>query len=671
MPGISSTIRLNDGMSAPLRRINSSLTNVISRYERLQAVSGRAINVGNMTSANEAVVSVNVHLEQATNETEQLVNQQQRYNNLLQGSHRGASALLSKIKGIAAGYLGLRGLGQLVNLSDTMASNQARLSLIVDDKNSVDTLKAKIYASAQAARGSYTDTMESVAKMGLLAGKAFSNNDQIIRFTELMNKNFAIGGSSAVEQASAMRQLTQAMASGRLQGDEYVSIIENAPLLARSIEDYMINVRRATGSMKEWASEGLLTANVIKAAMFSTADEVDARLNNMPMTWAQVWTSIKNTAIRALDPVLKRINELANSDKFKTFTANLETFFSKVADAAYKVLDAAVSVFNFVSDNWPVVEPIIWGIVAAMTALSVAQWAVNIAMYSCPLFWIVAAIIIFIAEIVAVVVWTKKWIDSMGGISNAWLFIKDSFITVGDMIHITCLNVVNWVMTLFTKLQLGIDKVVVGIANRLGDMRVNSAIQLQSMINGAISMLNFFIGLLNKIPGVNIGFIQQATFATQAAARNEIEKQGRADALSAVEGQIAARENYIAGVTYEAGRSHAERLAEINANKAEAIAKNAAENKTGISDILSDYLSGISDDLDRISDSMNKTDEDLSYLRDIAEQEAINRFTTAEVKVDFAMSNKIDSSTDVDGLISVFTERFKESLTVAAEGSHA
>jgi tape measure domain-containing protein len=176
--------------------------------------------------------------------------------------------LLSSIKKMAAAYISVRAATEVLGLSDAMSLAESRLSLIVDDGGSVQELENKIYASAQRSRANYQDTINTVSKLGLLAGKAFSGNDEIIAFQELMNKNFIIGGASAQEQASAMYQLTQAMASGRLQGDEYRSIIENAPLLAKAIEDYMVNVQGVEGTMKDWASEGMLTADVIKAALF-------------------------------------------------------------------------------------------------------------------------------------------------------------------------------------------------------------------------------------------------------------------------------------------------------------------------------------------------------------------------------------------------------------------
>lgn len=199
-------------------------------------------------------------------------------------------------------------------------------------------------ASAQRSRAAYRDTAATIAKLGLNAGDAFSGNDEMIRFTELMNKNFVIGGASAQEQTAAMSQLTQAMSSGRLQGDEYRSIIENAPLLAGAIEAYMRNVQGAEGSMKDWASEGLLTASVTKNALFSSADEVEARFGDMPKTWGQIWNEFSNQALEAFRPVLDRIYEIGNSERFQSFMNGAVGTLTTLGSVAVGVFDFLVSV---------------------------------------------------------------------------------------------------------------------------------------------------------------------------------------------------------------------------------------------------------------------------------------------------------------------------------------
>ena len=288
MGAVRSQLVINDGMTSALRRINKAMSLMIGNFEAVQRASGQSINTANLNAARQEIGRANAQLDVMEQNYRAINDQQNNLNRGLNTGTKNAGGLLSKIKSVAAAYLGMKGVTATVGLSDTMTSNRARLELIVDDGGSVAELEQKIYASAERARACFTETMATVSNLGLVAGKAFRSNDEIIAFQELVNKNFVVGGASATEQASAMYQLTQAMGSGRLQGDEYRSIIENAPLLAKSIEDYMRNVQGATGTMKDWASEGKLTADVIKAAVFNSADEVEERFNQMPKTWSQV-----------------------------------------------------------------------------------------------------------------------------------------------------------------------------------------------------------------------------------------------------------------------------------------------------------------------------------------------------------------------------------------------
>ena len=301
---VSSQITVRDAASRRLERI-------ADRYARVERAARAADTATNATGRNTAE-----YFDRASRSVQNAADNVNDFSRRQQDAERQAS-MIGDVWQRIKGYIGAAGaafsLSKLVGLSDTLAGNKARLELIVDDGGSVDELNKKIYASAMRARASYTDTAATISKLGLLAGDAFNSNDEMIAFTELMNKNFTIGGASTQEQSSAMYQLTQAMASGRLQGDEYRSIIENAPLLAKAIEDYMRNVQGAEGAMKDWSSEGLLTADVIKAALFSTADEVEERFAKMPMKWGQVWTMASNIAIRALNPLLSAINWVANN----------------------------------------------------------------------------------------------------------------------------------------------------------------------------------------------------------------------------------------------------------------------------------------------------------------------------------------------------------------------
>ena len=469
--------------------------------------------------------------------------QQDQLNKRISTGGSKASGLLSKIKGIAAAYLGMNAVKGLVGLSDTLTSGSARLELIVDDGGSVDALEEKIYRSAQRSRANYVDTMQTVSKLGLVAPDAFKNNDQLIAFTELVNKNFVVGGASATEMSSAMYQLTQAMGSGRLQGDEYRSIIENAPLLAKSIEDYMRNVQGVKGTMKEWAADGLLTANVIKAAVFNSADEVEARFNAMPMTWGQVWNSMQNKATKALDGVLIKINQLANNPKVQSTIDSLISTVGTLAGVLAGVFGLVCNIYNFMAQNWGWLGPIVWGIVAAViayntamlisntiqgistalktiaaiaavahgtatvaeaaatTGMTAAQVAFNAALYACPLTWIILLIIAIIVIIYAVIGAINKLTGSsisatgviLGALAAAGAFVWDLFLGILELI----LGIINYLINPFIEL-----------ANFIGNVFTNpvsSIIYLfQGMADNVLAILQKIASALDFVFGSNM-----------------------------------------------------------------------------------------------------------------------------------------------------------------------
>lgn len=219
-------------------------------------------------------------------------------------------SLAGSLKNLLRTYLGFQTIKGLVNLSDQMTGTTARLNMIVDDGGSVDELEAKIMASANRARASYLDTAAAVAQMGVLAGDAFGNNDELIAFTETINKQFAIAGTTAEGTSAAMLQITQAMSSGVLRGEELNSVFEQAPNIVQNIADYL---GVGIGEIREMASEGQITSEIFKNSMLAAAQEVDEQFQQMPMTWGQVWNIMENVALQAIQPILDGINWLANN----------------------------------------------------------------------------------------------------------------------------------------------------------------------------------------------------------------------------------------------------------------------------------------------------------------------------------------------------------------------
>ena len=705
MATIRSQMVLNDGISGVLKRITNGLSTTLNAFEQVQRASGRAVDVTQIQAARAALAEANRDVDNMAEAYRRAAQQEEVLNKGLRNGASAADGLLGKVKGIVTTLAAGAGAKAVLGLSDQLASTSARLSLIVDDGGSVDALEQKIMASAQRSRASYLGTMQTISKLGLQAGDAFNSNDELIRFTELLNKNFVIGGSSATEQAAAMYQLTQAMGSGRLQGDEYRSIIENAPMLAGAIEEYMRNVQGATGAMKDWSSEGLLTADVIKAAVFNSADEVEARFQQMPMTWGQVWTQMQNKAIAAFDPVLSKLNQVANSERFETVTDGIVSGLATIAAVAGVVLDLLISGGSLVVDNWSWLEPIVWGLVAAFVAYNtvalitnglnaatalaegvkaaalamstgatfaatVAQYGLNAALLACPITWIVLLIIALVAAFYAAV----AAINHFAGTSlSATGIVMGAFAVAGAFIINLILGVVNFVIGIGVELYNLIATFANFFANVFND-------PVGAIINLFAGMFDFILGivqsaasLIDTVLGTDMssavaGFRNTVATKVEEIVGDQVEVMEK---LNASDYQIQ-RIEY--GDAWAAGNSLGRGIEDAVGglfNFDLGAAENYGADSPFALDDISNNAALTAANTGATADALTATTEELEYLRDIAERDAINRFTTAEVKIDMTgMQNRIEGGADLDGVISALTDGFTEALLTAAEGVH-
>lgn len=629
---IKSQLVLVDGMTAPLRSIHRAMNLVLNSFESMQTASGHAVDTRSFQTAREELARMGAQLEEVENQTRR--------------TGGAAESMKSKFMHAAAAVGAALSIKNIIGLADAMTQTEARLNLITGDLEKTAALQDQIMASANRSRASYQSTADAVAKMGIMAKDAFNNTDELVAFTELINKQFTIAGASVAGQEAAMMQLTQAMASGVLRGEELNSIFEQAPTIIQTIADHL---GVSVGEIRAMAAEGQITAQVVKDAMLSSADEINAQFSAMPYTFSQVWTMMQNILLEAFGPLIQVIGAGA----------------------------------QWIYENWAAIEPVLVGVATAVAILTAAYlvhtaatWlqveanrALIISLLSNPILWIAAAIGTLVGMI-------YKWIQSVGGLRNAWNLCTLALTVGWNAVKLAFFVGVYWVMDLVAKLQLCWQKAGVAIANFMGNMKVSVLTILQNMINGAIDLINKFIGLLNKLPGVNIEAIEHVTFAATAAAENEAAKAARAEELANFEAESAAakagRDAHIDSLKAELNSS-VSALQSANAQtKAEAAANNAAEQMAldGIGQDLSGP-GGIKDSTGSAAASLNETTEDLKYMRDLAEQEAINRFTTAEVKIDMSgMTNRIDSDIDLDGVLNTLTGGFAEALEVAAEGVH-
>lgn len=699
MATIRSQMVLNDGMSAVLKRITSALDTTLNAFEQVQRASGRAVDAAQIAQARSQLVGANAEIQDMADGYRRAAEQEENLNRGLRTGGSLADGMLGKVKTLVATLAAGAGLNKLIGLSDQMTSTTARLSFLVDDGGSVDELEAKIMASAQRSRAAYLDTASAIASMGANAGAAFSSNDELIAFMEQVNRQFTIGGASAQGQAAAMLQLTQAMAAGALRGEELNSILENAPGIARAIEQYM---GIAEGSIKQYAQEGQVTAEVVKNALFSVADETNAKFESMPMTWAQIWTNMQNRALQTLDPVLNKLNKLANSEQFSTVVDGALNALATITALASGILDVFVNIGSAVVDNWSVIEPIAWGLVAALVAYNAvalitqaingavalsagvkaaaemmstgatfaataAQYGLNAALLACPITWIVAGIIALC-----------NWIAKTTGVAATGFGV----ITGG----------INVAIQAVWNAMLVVANVAVGIWNALGACCSNIGTAFHNVISNvqgwfygllstALTVVEGICAALNKLPFVEFDYSGISAKADEYAAKSAEaygsveEYQNIGDAFTKGYNTFDTFTDGWASDAFKAGASWGDGVADKVSSFFD-----FGGGGTGGTDLGSGFdLSSIADNTGLTADNTGKTadalavtEEQLEYLRDIAERDAINRFTTAEVKIDMTgMTNRIDGSADLDGVISQLTEGFTEALVTAAEGVHA
>lgn len=582
----------------------------------------------------------------------------------------------------------------------------------VTDNDSVKILEAKIFASAQRSRAAYLDTANAIASMGANARSAFSTNDELIAFMEQINKQFVIGGASAQGQAAAMLQLTQAMGAGALRGEELNSILENAPGIARAIEQYM---GVAEGSIKKYAEEGLITAEVVKNAMFAAADETNAKFDSMPMTWAQIWTSMQNRAIQSLEPILEKINAIANSDRTQDMVDGAMDAFSTLIGVLGIILDLTILFGSTLYDNWSWISPIIYGVAAALAvyhgwmlaintveaiskgikiasaaaayihaaatgaevsttaAATAAQYGLNTALYACPIMWIVMLVIALIAAFYAAVAAVNHFagtsVSATGIICGAFMaalaFIGNIFVALWNITVDVFTLIYNLVATVANFIGNVFNDPVGAVARLFFDL-ADTVLGVLESLASAIDTV-FGSNLAGAVSGWrnSLGSWVDSTFGK---GEEIMEKMNGDDLkLGRFEYSAAFDLGYKFGEGLEdtvGGLFKTPTLDEMGLDSLDAF--NLGNTLDGVYGNTGDTAANTA----AAADTLDYMDEDLAWMKDIAEREAINRYTTAEIKVEQHNENHISKDTDLDGVMEAFCFDFAEKLDVSAEGVH-
>lgn len=698
-----------DNANAELEQLRMQLNQAIQEQNSLN----QAMQNMDVSDANDAYL----RLSQTVGNTERYirdnVDEQGRFNQEISAGTQQANELTNTIKRAVAAYVSIQTVGKALNISDELVQTTSRLNMMNDGVQTTAELVNMVYAAAQDARGSFSQMADVVARFGNNAKDAFSSSEEVVAFADLIQKQMTIAGASTQEAANAELQLSQALGSGVLRGDELNSIFEQAPNLIQNIADYL---DVPIGKIREMAADGELSADVVKAAIFSAADDINSKFNEMPMTWGQMWQSMQNTALIAFQPVLQRLNDLANSEAFQTFIQGAIEAMATLANILLNVFDLAVSIGTFIGDNWSIIAPIVYGIVAALTAYiaisaivaaingvmaiaegvkaaaqmmatgatfaeTAAQQGLNAALMACPLTWIIMLILALIVVIFAVC----NAIAKMTGIANSGFGV----ITGG----------VNVVIQFFKNLGLTVANIALGIGNAIAALASNmmtafhnAICNVQSwfynLLSTACSVIENIAAALNKLPFVSFDYSGISSAADDYAAKaseaagNKEDYTSISDAFNEGFTTFDAFQDGWASDAFNAGAAWGDGVADKVSNFSlsdvfgQTDIPNVGDYTSGFNDAIAnsgigDGVGSIDDNTGKIKDSLDVTEEDLKYLRDIAEQEAINRFTTAEINVDMSgMQNTVNSGDDIDGFMTKLTDSVNEAVDNMTEGVH-
>lgn len=737
MATLGSTIQLNDRFTAPMMGIINAINLGLGAMESLHDTMEDIVDTSGLDAAkralgeaSEAAQLLGKNIRGIDSPTDENTRSQNEHNKSLQESGDSAGALLQKIQGVIAAYAGMQTLKLGIDVSGQLASAKARIHQMNDGLQSTEDLMDAIYDAAQEARGDFFSMAGVVARFGNNARDAFSSSAEVVEFAELVQKQMVIAGAGTQEASNAMLQLSQALGSGVLRGDELNSIFEQAPNLIRTIAD---DLDVPIGSIRQMASEGQLTADIVKNAIMGSADEINQKFEEMPMTFDQLGATMKNSIVHNLFSALNHLNSLANAPGIRAFAENAVMFISMVLAVATHLVSLLVDGANFVAQNWGTLEPIFAGLVtvfglyvAAMVAYNtvaavstgitmakafaqsvaaaattlqsgatlgatIAQHGLNAALLACPITWIVLAIIGLVAGLLA----AANAVAEFTGEAESGLGIIAGGINVVIQFFV---NLYHATGTVFLAME--------DAGNALGNNMVvafdNSIRNIQSffynLLATAVSVISQIAEKLSKLP-----FVEFDAAGLQSSANNYAEKaralqegkgtykdvgaafKQRMDTMTAFSGGWAS-DAFKKGAEWGDGMSKKigdginglkEKLLNFGSGysiPASSGGYGGMGNSIGaLSDAANKAASGAGDtakNTDAINKQLDVTLEELKYLRDAAEVEAINRFTTAQINIDMSgMKNSVTGISDVD-FVGVLVEKVQEVAESMTEVVH-
>lgn len=711
MSTIQGSIMLMDAMSTPLNNIVGAINTTIVALQNVNNTDV-SIDTSRLANAQTMIVQAGAQLNEIEKNIQKRIQdnvvEQNKFNTALSKGVDKANSLYGKIKSFIGLYAGIQTVRMGLDVSDNISQTTARLNMINDGKQTTDQLQQAIFQSAKNSRAGFLDTANVVSKLGLLAPQAFNSNMETVKFSELMAKSFKVGGASTSEQTSGMYQLTQAMASGKLQGDEFRSIMENAPLLAQAISKY---TGKSIGDLKEMSKDGLITSDVIKNSVFAMSDEINTKFNSIPMTFGDVVTQIKSNAVNSFMSISSTMSGIFNSERFQGFIDGVSSFINKAFVMINWLIKGISMVGTVLYEIWGPIQPIlvtvlglltayklVMGFIAVKTAIAsgiatiynlallakqtmlgavsvalaqatAAQTGLNLAILTCPITWIIAGIALVIAAIYGVVAVFNK---ITGKAVSATGIIVGVFYWMGGLIY----NIIAATWNKLAQTFVSIYNLGVSIAEFFANVfkhPIRAVAHLfANFINFLIDKVKFLGSIIDTICGTNVvGRLETVQTAigdwvNEKVGGNEITLK-RMDATQVMMDRVGLKDMYNIG--YEKGAN----FSLFGKNAETGIDTNTEFGNSTNPEVAksNDLLKNIDKNTKKAGDMLDLSHDEISYLRDLAEREAINRFTTAEVKVDVGgITQHVASALDLDDIVDYMTNKMEEGIAIAAEGSY-
>lgn len=675
---IKTSIQLQNQMTPVLESINRSLNYTLSAIGDIENSSQGMFNTSTLAKAREETAKLTVELNKIEAETIDNKEAQEKHNREIKEGSSLLGSMGKKALAVGAAFASITTVKKFQETSDELAQINARLSLMKSESETIEGLHEAMFKSAQSSRANYLTVADSVAKLGMQAGDAFNNTDEIIAFTEQLNKNFVLSGTSAQGMESAMYQLNQAMAMGVLRGEEFNALNENAPSVIKAIGDYM-NVTK--GEVRGLAAEGKITADIVKNALFASAEETNRAFESMPMTFSQISVQMKNTFLRNMQPALQMLNDLANSQSFREFIENATRGLGLLAQVLSQVISIGISGFNLMAQNGQIIIPIITGLTLAMLGWHAATLLQKITLENLGKVLTMKNIgLALIAAAIALVVHqVMKWVESVGGIQVAWAIFFNKLKTWLENTHTNIIKFEVFVNKVFMDIEDAGTRMAMKINDAITQMAVNGIKSIQNLVNSTIDNFNTLIGFINNIPGVDIDLIEHTDLGNgiikhleETNRANDLVREQR---LKDNEATRISNQKYLEDLQSKYKAAQNERNNEVEKIRAEAKNKKLKlDLENGILEdnslsSMAQSLDDISKDTKEIKDEIAWDNNNLSGLRDLMQSRAITELSKdIKLEVYNEFSGNVSSEVDIDTLKNEVTSGIIRDFEIAVNG---